>query len=543
MTNDLGRFPRRRLARLLWSFGLGCTLAACTGSSSAGSDAREDGVGAAIPIAAEALQPIVVGLGPTPLADSARTERLARLLAPIGAAAAMSGCADASWGRMQSGPDAAIDFSQLDAFVRAFQSAGFGELLICLGTYSEWGSRGGPARLRAASPIPRAEYMEEFERWFGAVVERYDGDGRGDMPGLARAVNWFELGSAYSGFGDDYPDGYLALLERAHRALRSASADALLIHAAFLTAGGLDVNAHPGNYEDVFDALDGRVSPLGWRDLQRILDRPDLFDALSVNAQGDASELDALLRWLRWEANRRGYFKPVIVRDAVPTPLVAWGPATVCDASVPEMGIVFAPAADRDRCRLAEFFHNLIEGGPAEIAWAQSFAASDVVKKIVVAADRGVWLVNVGPIEDAAWWKTEAFRAAAGISAWGGLVDSQSDETRPVFHALQQLLETTRGRDRVLRVDVGRSDLYLYEFDGPHGRAWIGWYAAPGVALPGDPIPTEIATIRSGSQRLRIEPLVTRAGNTRAESHVITTQDGIARIEFTPIPIFVYPAS
>jgi hypothetical protein len=393
------------------------------------------------------------------------------------------------------------------------------------------------------SPVPRPEHLHEFEHWFGAVVERYDGDGRDDMPALAFPVNWFELGAVYSGFGDDYADEYLALLERAHLALRSASADALLIHAAFLTVGGLDADARPGNYEGVFDALDARVSILELSDLQRILDRPDLFDAFNVNALGDAGELDRLLRWLRWETNRRGYFKPVILSDAAPTPLVAWGSATRCGATGPEMGIVLAPATEGDRCRLAGFFRDLVAGKPEALAWAQGFAASDLIKKVVVAADRGVWLVNVGPTEDAEWWKSEAFRAAAGVSAWGGLVDPQRDEMRPAFYALQQLLEGMRGRDRVQRVELDRRGLRLYAFDGPLGPAWIGWYAPAGIALPGDPIPTEIATIRAGTQRLRIEPLVTQSGRTKPETHVITTNDGTARIEFTPVPVFLYPES
>lgn len=490
-----------------------------------------------------ATYPIVVGVQHVSLADPARTERVARMLAPIGAPAAAPHCGHAGWGEMQPGADAEVEFDRLDAFVRAFQTAGFRELQICLGTYSEWGSRAHSGRLRAVIPVPRPEHMDAFARWVGALVERYDGDGIQDMPGLRHAVRVYALGRVFSGIGDDFTQAYLAMLERAHRAAHAASPDVLLAHAAFLTTGALRELPGDGSYEAAFASISERVSSRRLADLRRILDRPDLFDALNVHALGDATEIDAILAWLRWEADRRGYFKPVIVSETAPAPLIGWGPATRCEGPATELGLVLYPAVESDRCRLAGFFRELVEGRPEAVAWARARAASDLVKKVIVAADRGAWWLNAAPIEDAAWWQGPAFQAAAGISPWGGLLDVQRAEPRPAFWALHQLLRQLRGRERVRRLALGLSDVRLYALEGRAGRAWIGWYESGGVALPGEPAPTRAVSFPTGARRVRVEPVIARAEQATPGSHALDSPGGIARIELTTTPVIVFPES
>jgi hypothetical protein len=487
------------------------------------------------------VYPIVVGIEHVLLTDPARIERVARMLASIGAPAAGSHCEHVAWGEMQPRADAEVDFHRLDAFVRTFQAAGFRELQICLGTYSEWGSRGHSGRLRARAPVPRPEHMDAFAHWVGALVERYDGDGLDDMPALRNPVRVYVLGQTFSGFGDDFPEAYLAMLERAHRAAHAASSEVVLAHAAFLTTGALRDLPGGGCYEAAFASLSERISTRRLADLRRILDRPDVFDALNVHALGDATEIDAMLTWLRWETDRRGYFKPVIVSEAAPAPLIGWGPATRCEGSSAELGLVLYPAVESDRCRLAGLFRELVDGRPEAVAWARGRAASDLVKKVIVAADRGAWWLNAAPIEDAEWWKRPAFEAGAGVSAWGGFLDVRRDQRRPVYWALHQLLRRLRGRERVQRLSLGLSDVRLYALDGPAGRAWIAWYEPGFVALPEDPTPTRAVSFPTGARRIRVEPVITRPEQTDPDSRLLESQGGIARLELTPTPVLVFP--
>jgi hypothetical protein len=487
------------------------------------------------------VYPIVVGVEYAQIVDPARAAGLARMLAPVGASAAAPHCEQVAWGQMQAAPSAEIDFRRLDAFVRAFQAEGFDQLRICLGTHSAWGSRGGSARLRAKSPAPRPEQMDAFGHWVAAVVERYDADGSADMPGLRGPVRLFQIGSAFSGFSSDYADSYLAMLERAYRAAHTASREVMIAHAAPLTTGALRGALGPEDYEAAFAALSERVSVQGLPALRRLLDRPDLFDALNVQAMGDAEEIDATLSWLRWETDRRGYFKPIIVTESAPAPLVAWGSATRCTGAPHALGLILPPAVEADRCRLAGFFQNLVSGQSEAVAWARARAASDLVKKVIVAADRGAWLLSAAPIEDAHWWQRPALEASAGLSPWGGLLDVDRDERHPVFHALRQLMSALRGRDRVQRVPVERSDVRLYALSGPGGSGWIAWHEPDALALPGDPEPKRVVSIGVPGRRVRVEPIITRAGQLRPTSRLITTRRGAVDLELTTVPLLVFP--
>jgi hypothetical protein len=527
---------------------LGVALFGCAGSSGA-QRAPERAANAAAPRhalvgpvgAGAPVYPIVVGVEYARITDPAHTAGLARMLAPLGASVATPHCEQVGWGQMQSAPSAEIDFRRLDAFVRGFQSAGFRQLRICLGTHSAWGSRGGSARLRAKSPVPRPEQMGAFGRWVAAVVERYDADGNEDMPGLRDPVRLFQIGSVFSGFTVDFADSYLAMLERAYRAAHTASGEVMIAHAALLTTGALRGALDPGDYDAAFADLSERVSVQGLPELRRLLDRPDLFDALNVHAVGDAEEADATLAWLRWETDRRGYFKPIIISESAPAPFVAWGSATRCTGAPYALGLVLPPAVEADRCRLADFFQKLVSGRDEAVAWARGYAASDLVKKVVVAADRGAWLVTAAPIEDARWWQRPALEASAGVSPWGGLLDVHHEERHPVFYALRQLMNALRGRDRVRRVPFERSDVRLYAFDGPGGVGWIAWYEPDALALPGDPEPKRAVSIGVPGRRVRVESIITRPGQALPESRLIATRQGAVGLELTPTPVLVYP--
>ncbi len=182
-----------------------------------------------------------------------------------------------------------------------------------------------------------------------------------------------------------------------------------------------------------------------------------------------------------------------------------------------------------------------MSGQGEAVAWARARAASDLVKKVIVAADRGAWLVSAAPIEDAHWWQRPALEASAGLSPWGGLLDVDRDERHPVFHALRQLMNALRGRDRVRRVPVEASDVRLYALGGPGGSGWIAWHEPDALALPGDPEPKRVVSIGVPGRRVRVEPIITRPGQSRPKSRLVATRRGAARLELTPTPVLVYP--
>lgn len=76
----------------------------------------------------------------------------------------------------------------------------------------------------------------EYQRWVRAMVERYDGDGRKDMPGLTIPVTYWEVmnepdlpGSDTLDFYKEGSDEYYTLLRRTAKAIRRSDNDANIV--------------------------------------------------------------------------------------------------------------------------------------------------------------------------------------------------------------------------------------------------------------------------------------------------------------------------
>jgi len=114
------------------------------------------------------------------------------------------------WDAMQGGKNEAIDFSKTDQIVQYQQSQNYG-VLATIWPFAEWDQ---PRRdlcavsnqdefLRQNDTKGRIDYLplhrcnptdwDEYRKWVAVVVERYDGDGANDMPGLKIPIKYWEV--------------------------------------------------------------------------------------------------------------------------------------------------------------------------------------------------------------------------------------------------------------------------------------------------------------------------------------------------------------
>jgi hypothetical protein len=436
---------------------------------------------------------------------------------------------------MQAGPNAAINFARLDSFVREFQAVGVGELVICLRSASRWGSRHAP-RTNYTNLTPKPQYVGHYQRWIGAVVERYDGDGVADMPGLRHPVRYYEIGSEFSSYEPEPVEEYLAMLERAYRAAHGAFPDVQIAHAALLTTTVFANDPGPEEYEAAFATLPERMADHGLADIRRLLDRPDLFDVLNIHSIGAPREIEQIMTWLEWETGQRGYVRPVIISDVATSPMIAWGPATRCGLPERLMGLIVPPAVEADRCRLAAYFTRLVDGDAATVAWTQRYAAADNVQKVVVAAEQGIVLINTAFIEDLIWFKFKFFAAGTGPSAWSGLIDLGRKERRAGWYALRQLMGHLGEYDTIRRVPHPDRTVRVYELREGASRRWIGWVDPDRVVLPGEPIPTVTVELDVGVPRVRMSAMATEA---QARDRVEQAPGNRLRWTLGPDPAYV----
>ena len=482
--------------------------------------------------------PILIGTEYILTDNPSRTGALAELLAPIGLPMAKPLPEPFSWGKMQTSPDAPIDFGRLDVFVREFQEAGFSDFLIALKSASLWGSRDSSA-LITLNPAPKPEYMAAYEGWISSVVERYDADGFADMPGLVNPIRYYEIGSEFSSYEPEPVAEYLETLEHAYAAAHRADENVMVAHAAFLTTLAFAGNPGPAEYEAAFGEVPDPSHNLA--DIRRILDRPDLFDVVNVHSLGDPYEIEAIVAWLDFEMSQRGYQRGIMISDTGTTPFVAWGPATACDRDPTAMGRIIPPAIEADRCRLADYFNRLVAGDVNTLRWTQSFVAEDVVKKVMVSAEQGILLINTAFTEDLFWQKLPLFQAGAGSSAWAGLVDVERREHRASFYALQQLIRHLDGYERVARLTLDDQGIRVYEVADPQQTIWIAWYDPGRLILPDDPVPETVVQLELGALPITVESLITQFGQTTPDRTVLSPDGDFITLTLTPRPVFIYP--
>jgi len=451
-----------------------------------------------------------------------------------------------SWGNMQPSAEAAVDFSVTDRYVREFQQAGFVELVLALRSKSSWASV-DCGWLACDQPQPKPEYLDLYEQWVEAVVERYDGDGVDDLPELLRPVSILEIGTELSSYEPEVVGDYLAMLERAHRAAHRAFPGVQVAHAAILVTTAFREHPTPDEYEAAFAAVAPRIMAHSLADIRAVLDRPELFELVNFHALGDPGEIEDTVAWLEWEMAQRGYERPIIISDTATTPFIAWGAATRCTGPVGQLGIVVPPATENDRCRLADFFTLLVNADPETLEWTHAFVGEDLVKKVMVATERGVLLIDTWSTEDIPIATLPAFQAGAGMGAWAGMVEATANlftgervvhGRRPAFYALQQVMSHLGPATTIRRLDQEDPRLRVYELGSDESARWVAWLDAGVLLLPDDPVPSAALTLTTEPGTVLVESLVTRPDQT-APDRLYLVSDGELEITVTPSPSFV----
>ena len=449
-----------------------------------------------------------------------------------------------TWDKMQSSNDSAINFAPMDTFVTEYQNAGFTQLVIGLKPQSSWASVDFNT-----NPTPKPEYQGAFQRWVSSIVERYDKDGLNDMQGLKFPVRYYEAGVEFSTYEPESVGDYINMLSLAHKAAHEAYSSVMVLNSAFLVTTAFDTDPTPDQYATSFAAVDPRIMYHSLADILQVLDRPDIFDAVDFHALGDAYEIYSTVNWLQYEMGQRGYTKPIVIGDTVPSPLASWGPATTCNLAASQMAIMIQPAREADRCRLATFFKQLIAGNQADLAWTESFVAADMVEKVLIAAERNVALIDTSFMEDIPLLTTPLLQAGAGLSAWGGMAQTTINvftqahtvkDLRPSFYAMKQLVGHMGNYTSVSRVATDDPSVFLYKIVKDGKPVWVAWYRATGLFLPGDSSPSTTVKIAVDASSMNVEPMVSEQGQTQPSGSTSAAEDGILTLTVGQTPVFIY---
>ncbi len=236
-----------------------------------------------------------------------------------------------TWGSIER-QKGRYDFSRIDKGISKLQGRGIDSIVATIRDINKWGGnsraqrgykRGHP--LTSSSGFPSD--IEAWKKFIHTVVERYDGDGIDDMPGLKYPVRYWQVEGEWMWQWKDTTENYLRFLGITYREIKSADPSASVICGAI--TGGIAFAVGEGfDSRGYFEKGGGKRGPRrvprarllknrkykkAIRKVRTLLkDGKDSFDIVDVHIYSrDAYSIPSTVAWLKAAMERYGYSKPV----------------------------------------------------------------------------------------------------------------------------------------------------------------------------------------------------------------------------------------
>ncbi|MDJ0976039.1 MAG: hypothetical protein QNJ98_16390 [Planctomycetota bacterium] len=408
--------------------------------------------------------------------------------------------------------------------------------------------------LRTATGVapPRMERWRDWERFVAAFVERYDGDGTSDMPGLRRPLRYVQimdrvdLPSAWVGSADDY----LRLLHHTRLGVEATGSKTRVIHAAI----DLRVTGHaPLPPDDAAwrfrleqqapkSPASARLEVLrSFEFIQRTIEMPRLFDVMAHVGAPNLQDDEANLTFLRALLDRNeGSAKEIWLVDNPVTKLAR--------SRVPRTK---GPAREEQRIRgrwlpVARFKQH--SEHRKALTWVRRGQAYDLIRSYCRAraagADAVLFFPRADRQTDAALRPEGSPGLPAGLLQTSGEGALRAHTPGPMWFAWRQLWRHTRGHSKVSEAEIGAPGRSIV-FDVPVERrhpfvavllldSHLSWAGEPGKTPPTRPVAVALP-----NGRYVLEGCDT--GEKQPERREVVVDDGMLIVPLGPAPIYVIP--
>jgi len=454
----------------------------------------------------------VFALGPT-----YREEKWPRKLAEGGAGWVQF--AGISWRAIEPQPPRrgrhTYRWGKLDAAVKLWQKYGF-DIAMWLRLGNGWFA--GPVRyqplgklvtFRDSDRLPKPEHMDDYRAWVRALVERYDGDGYRDMPGLLRPVLHYQCGNEYANpmFWTGTLEDYVTLLKATCRAARSACPNVKIISNSMRWNDFFHGDPRAEKVEERWNAylarLDSDMLREGWQrnyELNLLTIRhADLVDVIDVGGNGGWPTMSA--GYFTW--TKRELAKARLTR---PAPEL-WDAEARCEPPLIAHKMSFHPdlVVPGGRQILRTLKNTRHPRHDEAVRWYRAEQARICVKVFVTRFAAGAQKVFMGMPSD--WDGTPA--AWIVPNPYLGLL-SRTGEPWPAFHAMKQLAEKIDGFARAEHVPAEDGvELYRFDFNDRRPDVWVAWLADARPRGLDDPLPQRRVRLEAIRPPVRLQPVAT----------------------------------
>jgi hypothetical protein len=468
----------------------------------------------------------------------------------------------AIWGNIEPQPGQ-YQWGPLDALVLEYQQAGFTGLQMDLTALSPWASSIPPALGTAPKDVdtfPKEEFLDDYAAYVASVVERYDHDGKDDMPGLLYPIHDYGIEREFTGYWPGTAEEYVRLVRIAYPAIKAADPEANVLLVALLMADIFDGNPTPAEIQQRL-ARNADYMRKSVPEIRVILAACDAYDMVDFHALGNYTEIPLTAAWIHQELQANGCGeKPIWIGDAFPmSRLVGYG------GFVPPTP--FAPVTLETREAVVKLLQAVADpsepGHDTDQTWLYAETAIGLTRKLVVSAGKGLRGINIGNLED---WKTgissvdKAAVPMLGASMFMGLTDTTitnekpggtlafngqdwskarlAGDLRPAWYALALVTEKIGQFTAVKQLDLG-TDIWAYRFETPSGPVQVLWYDDYTLYLPGETPPSVSVSLpfETASALLTFTP--TTIGRTELEIYTLEISNGNLTFDLGSTPVFV----
>lgn len=452
-------------------------------------------------------------------------------------------------------------WEKIDNLILTAQKAGFKNLIVVLKSNSKWGTYKRKAtgllqkisekRETISTPPSSKENWKHYKDYVSNFVERYDGDGKDDMPGLLYPVLNYEIETEaqHHGYWIGTAQEYASLLKAAYGAVKEANPDAKVILSGFAFFDIFDGGYKTDN--EINGAIDnlavkypkGDVRHGFGRDFKnqllfnsRILQEKDYFDIVEFHLLSYYTSIPGTVRWIKEEMHKNGYEKPIWMGDAGAVIIPSSNKKGVLASFSTYTIFSDPPYENGDR-----LFHVLSTKKDTPFLkyekinrWFLKEQAKILVKSLVMAMGEGVKGAN--------WWTwndiPELFITNGTGKSWAlcGLLEKDTIAKRPTFNTYKLLIQKIGRFSSVSTLNIS-SKIQAYKFLVQNKPVYVVWYDT-GTPLKPYQKEKEIVIDLSSyfpAKQVKITNIFTDSYNDEPQENILNKN----HITVTETPIFI----
>ncbi|MCR4316281.1 MAG: hypothetical protein NUW37_08035 [Planctomycetes bacterium] len=439
----------------------------------------------------------------------------------------------------------AYDFAVLDQMVKSWQEAD-AHIQMVLHCNAKWAVRGAQPPLSEfpeyrnggliigndAGSLPLEEYLDDYSAFVTAVVERYDHDGRDDMPGLKAPVLHYEISSEvqHIPFWCDGVDEYLKTLELSHKAAKEASPDVKIILSG-MHFGNQLIGLHS------LTELESRVNEIvrGKPEFQRylaerivqfvsgIFEATEYYDIVEFHSLASYHEIFDTVKFIENHLRRLGHDADIWVGDATSAPEIG------IDVGV-SSGELPWEASIPQRTEIRNVLQNPRHADYGETkTWYEREQVGMSIKKIVMTKASGAKRIFLCSLED---W------GALSPYPFHGLADAYRTP-RPVMGAMALLSKRFENCKDFARIENAGQGVYAFKFDSATGdHVIVAWLEDDLFSTMDSEQPTRQTSFPVSGNGATIERFYIDEGAPRSESLEIAR--GRVRVTLGKMPVMIH---